>query len=198
LLIGVDTLIDFLRVATQGLIAMLLFVSATQGWLMLRNRWWETLLLLLIAFSLFRPDFWRDQLYPADDFRPAITIETYLQELTPTDSVKLQVEVEQDDGSLQLKDILLPLASVSGEERLGQLGFVTEEGQDSLRVSDIAFMSPAEMAGLEPGYTQRITGFYTPLAQPASGWFLMPPLLLLGSILLLQWRRKIRKEDTGG
>jgi hypothetical protein len=198
LLIGVDTLIDFLRVATQGLIAMLLFVSATQGWLVLRNRWWETLMLLLIAFSLFRPDFWRDQLYPADDFRPAIAIETYLQELTPTDSVKLQVEVEQDDGSLQLQDILLPLSSVSGEERLGQLGFVTEEDQDSLRVSDIAFMSPAEMAGLEPGYTQRITGFYTPLAQPASGWFLIPPLLLLGSILLLQWRRKIRKEDSGG
>jgi TRAP transporter 4TM/12TM fusion protein len=198
LLIGVDSLIDFLRVATQGLIAMLLFVSATQGWLIMRNRWWETLLLLLIAFSLFRPDFWRDQLSPAHEFRPASTIEAYLQELTTKDSVKLQVEVEQDDGNLRLKDILLPLSSVSGEQRLGQLGFVTEEDGDSLQVSDIAFMSPAEVAGLEPGFTQRITGYYTPLVQPASGWFLLPPLLLLVCILLLQWRRVIRKEDSGG
>jgi TRAP-type uncharacterized transport system fused permease subunit len=198
LLIGVDSLFDFLRVATQGLIAMLLFVSATQGWLMMRNRWWETLLLLLIAFSLFRPDYWRDQLFPAEAFRPATSIEQHLQALSTTDSVKLQVEVEKDDGSLQLKDILLPLSSVSGEGRLAQLGFVTEEDSDSLRVSDIAFMSPAEMAGLEPGFTQRITGFYTALTQPASGWFLLPPLMLLVSILLLQWRRMTRKEDTGG
>ncbi|MCU7844397.1 MAG: TRAP transporter permease [Candidatus Thiodiazotropha sp. (ex Monitilora ramsayi)] len=190
LLIGVDGFIDFVRVAGQGLIAMLLFVSATQGWLMMRNRWWETVLLLLIAFSLFRPDFWRDQLFPAYDFQPAAAVEAHLQGLSTDDTVRLQVEVEQDDGSMQLRDVLLTLSSVSGEGRLRQLGFITEPDGDSLRVNDIAFMSPAETAGLEPGFTVRIAGYYTALRQPESSWFLLPPLLLLGCIVLIQIRRR--------
>jgi hypothetical protein len=103
--------------------------------------------------------------------------------------------VEQNDGTLQMQDILLPLTSISGDERLAQLGFITEPEGQSLRVSDIAFMSPAEMAGLEPGFTQSISGYYLPLKQPANGWFLLPPLLLLIAMLLLQWRRSERKQD---
>ncbi|MCU7812517.1 MAG: DUF3394 domain-containing protein, partial [Candidatus Thiodiazotropha sp. (ex Notomyrtea botanica)] len=193
LLIGVESVVDFVQVAGQGLIAILLFVSATQGWLMIRNRWWETVLLLVIAFSLFRPDFWRDQLFPAYDIQPAAAVETHLQQLSTDDAIRLQVEVEQDDGSLQLRDVLLALSSVSGEGRLQQLGFITEADGDSLRVNDIAFMSPAESAGLEPGYTLRISGYYTALRQPDSGWFLLPPLLILGGIVLLQLRRKDMK-----
>ncbi|MCU7808289.1 MAG: TRAP transporter permease [Candidatus Thiodiazotropha sp. (ex Semelilucina semeliformis)] len=193
LLIGVESVVDFIQVAGQGLIAILLFVSATQGWLMIRNRWWETVLLLVIAFSLFRPDFWRDQLFPAYDIQPAAAVETHLQRLSTDDVIRLQVEVEQDDGSRQLRDVLLALSSVSGEGRLQQLGFITEADGDSLRVNDIAFMSPAESAGLEPGYTLRISGYYTALRQPDSGWFLLPPLLILGGIVLLQLRRKDMK-----
>ena len=38
-----------------GVVAMMLFASATQGYMFTRNKWWESVLLLLIAFSLFRP-----------------------------------------------------------------------------------------------------------------------------------------------
>ena len=47
-----------------AVIAMLLFASATQGWFMVRNRIWESLVLLLVAFTLFRPGFWLDQVQP--------------------------------------------------------------------------------------------------------------------------------------
>ena len=47
-----------------AVIAMLLFASATQGWLLVRNKLWESALLLLIAFTLFRPGFWLDQIDP--------------------------------------------------------------------------------------------------------------------------------------
>jgi len=40
--------------------AMLLFAAATQGWFLTKNRIWETAILLLVAFSLFRPGFWMD------------------------------------------------------------------------------------------------------------------------------------------
>ena len=38
-----------------AVIAMMLFAAATQGYLLARNRIWETGVLLLVAFSLFRP-----------------------------------------------------------------------------------------------------------------------------------------------
>ena len=36
-------------------LAMGCFVAATQNWLLTRNRWYETVALLLICFTLFRP-----------------------------------------------------------------------------------------------------------------------------------------------
>ena len=45
-------------------IAMLLFAAATQGWFLAKNRIYETIALLLIAFTLFRPGFWMDMVSP--------------------------------------------------------------------------------------------------------------------------------------
>ena len=45
-------------------IAMLLFAAATQGWFLARNRFYETIALLLVAFTLFRPGFWMDMVSP--------------------------------------------------------------------------------------------------------------------------------------
>ncbi|NLC21213.1 MAG: TRAP transporter permease, partial [Halomonadaceae bacterium] len=39
-------------------IAMLIFAAGTQGYFLVRSRWYESLLLLLVAFTLFRPGFW--------------------------------------------------------------------------------------------------------------------------------------------
>ena len=47
-----------------AVIAMLLFASATQGWWLVRNKLWESAVLLLIAFTLFRPGYWLDQVSP--------------------------------------------------------------------------------------------------------------------------------------
>jgi hypothetical protein len=44
-----------------ALVAMLLFAAATQGYFIAKSRLWETAVLLLIAFTLFRPGFWLDQ-----------------------------------------------------------------------------------------------------------------------------------------
>jgi TRAP-type uncharacterized transport system fused permease subunit len=34
---------------------MLVFAAATQGYFLVKTRWYETLLLLLVTFTLFRP-----------------------------------------------------------------------------------------------------------------------------------------------
>lgn len=47
-----------------AVIAMMLFASATQRYLLTRNKLWESGVLLLIAFTLFRPGYWLDQVSP--------------------------------------------------------------------------------------------------------------------------------------
>ena len=52
-----------------AVIAMMLFAAATQGFFFVRSKLWETLALLLVAFTLFRPGFWLDYVqatFPAD------------------------------------------------------------------------------------------------------------------------------------
>jgi TRAP transporter 4TM/12TM fusion protein len=189
LLIGVESFWAFLLVASQGLVAMLLFVSAAQGWLLTRNRRWESLLLLLLAFSLFRPGYWQDQIYPSQALLPAVGLQSHLSALETKDTVLLQVQVETDEGDLELRDVRLQLPQQPSGDRLAQLGFITEPNGDSLRVMDITFMSAAELAGLESGYTLSINGFYRDLPQPPRELFLLPPLLLLAGLLGLQYRR---------
>ena len=190
LLIGVHGLGELLLVVVQGLIAMLLFVSATQGWLLTRNRWWETALLLLIAFSLFRPGYWRDQFYPPHQFEPASQLQAYLPSMAAGQGLRLRVTEEADDGSLRTRDIRLAMPVQPEDDPLRFLGFITEVDGDTLRIVDILFMSPAEAVGLEAGFAQRIEGFYTDLRQPDSSWFLLPPMLLLGGVVWRQYRRK--------
>ncbi|WP_241006453.1 DUF3394 domain-containing protein, partial [Aeromonas media] len=53
-------------------IAMLIFAAATQGFFLVKSRWYESVLLLLVAFTLFRPGFWMDRLHdPYRDTAPA-------------------------------------------------------------------------------------------------------------------------------
>ncbi len=54
-----------------AVVAMMLFAAATQGYFFARNRIWESVILLLVAFSLFRPGFWLDKLYPGAGRRVA-------------------------------------------------------------------------------------------------------------------------------
>ena len=57
-------------------------------------------------------------------------------------------------------------------------------------MTDIGFMSIAESVGLELGYTQRIIGYEERLSQPSKYWFVLPPLLLFGLVVVAQRRRR--------
>ena len=52
-------------------VAMLIFAAATQGFFFTKSRWYESILLLLVAFTFFRPGFWMDRIVaPYDDIAP--------------------------------------------------------------------------------------------------------------------------------
>ena len=45
-------------------LAMMLFAAATQGYFLAKSRLWESLVLLVVALTLFRPGYWLDRVVP--------------------------------------------------------------------------------------------------------------------------------------
>ena len=64
LLIGIDNFWHGLVVVLTSLIAILVFTSATQGWFINKLKFYEIIVFLIIAMSLFRPGFILDKFYP--------------------------------------------------------------------------------------------------------------------------------------
>jgi TRAP transporter 4TM/12TM fusion protein len=194
LLIGVESIGHLLLVATTGLAAMFMFASATQSWFITRNRWWESAILVIAAFSMFRPDFWRDQFFPPYEQRPAIELHESIVDMNPGDPLRLKIEIENENGKTVIRNLVLPVPDVPAESRMKQLGFTTETSGDRVEIVDIDFMSPAENAGLESGYASAIIGYESKLNQPVKYWFILPPIMLAAMLGLWQRRRNQHLE----
>ena len=190
LLIGVSHPLHYLWIFVTATLAMLLFVAALQGWWLARCNWWERGLLLIIAMSLFRPDFWRDQFFPESVLLPPTTIHD--RSYSAGQTMALAIEVEQDSGAPGNRQIVFTLPHNTRDDPLTAVGLITTTTGDIITIDDIAFLSPAEQAGLEPGYARRITGLVEPRPQPNQAWFVLPFLLPL----LLLWRSQRRRIHT--
>jgi len=59
-------------------IAMMLFASAIQGFFLVRNKIWESVLMLVLAFAMFRPGFFWDFIEPKFDFVPGTEVQQYV------------------------------------------------------------------------------------------------------------------------
>ena len=77
-------------------LAMLAFCSAIQNYIVVKNRFYETLLLLIVAFTLFRPDFWLDKIQspyhkiPGNKIIQLISHDKSILNLTENKSVRLE------------------------------------------------------------------------------------------------------------
>jgi len=191
LLIDVGWLGGF-AVFVVATVAMLLFAAATQGYFLARSRFYETALLLLIAFTLFRPGFWMDMVSPPDREVEPGRIAAVADRMQPGEILRLRVEGFDAVGNPRSFVALLPLGEgETGEERLNAAGLeLYTEGEEVL-VDNAAFDSPAEEAGLE--FDQKIVTVKEPLDQPPKELMYIPALLLLGLIVMLQRGRRGRQ-----
>ncbi|MEH6476647.1 MAG: TRAP transporter permease [Sneathiella sp.] len=168
--------------------AMLLFTAGTQGYFLAKSKIWESALLILIAFTLFRPGFWMDMIVPPFDHAAPSNIASALGGVETGAEVRLIVLGENDVGDPINITAVLPInADGSGAERLQALGLeILIEGENVI-IDDAAFDSIAQKAGLD--FDQKIQSVLLPSNQPAKSWLYFPALFLLGFIVLLQRRR---------
>lgn len=179
-----------------SLVAMLLFAAATQGYFIAKSRRWETAVILLIVFTLFRPDFWlnvaQDE-YTASSGPAAIDAVGSVPLGTP---VRLVISAPDfDTGEVGTKTIvLIPEQDAGGLERLSAVGLDVFEEGDVLRVDEPFPGTPyfETLANEYDFYADepvQIISAEVPNDRMPKEIFFLPAFLLLGLIILIQRRR---------
>ena len=188
LLIGVESIWHGALVTVMSLFAILAFSSLTQGWMFVRVRWHESLLLAVSCFMLFRPDFFMDQLAPP--FEPVAFDAFVSGAFTPEPGrqVRLHVTRATDYGD-RFKLFVLETPDEQAATAAQTFGVgLRPEGEHRFVVADLAWNGMAEQAGMDWG--DDVTGVDVEQPDlPAKELVYPVGLLLLGLVLASQLLR---------
>ncbi|MBL6953808.1 MAG: TRAP transporter permease [Alphaproteobacteria bacterium] len=168
--------------------AILLFTAGTQGYFLARSKIWESVLLILIAFSLFRPGFWMDLISPPFVEEDPAAIVEVVGKAAPGAELRLIVQGDNDIGEAIVFTALLPVPDKpTGAERLEAYGLVLLFEDGTVSIDNAVFDSAAQKAGLD--FDQRVLSVMAPADQPIKQLIFIPALLLLGFVVVVQRRR---------
>jgi TRAP transporter 4TM/12TM fusion protein len=186
--------------------AMLLFAAATQGHFLVRSRLWETLALLLVAFTLFRPGFWLDQMH--DPFVTVAPKEILQVASERPEDGQLRVVVsgpdfDKPDKTFQTTLLIRLGMEGTGEARLKRDGLELEVDGDAVKVVEPLPGSPLfdqigrkfDYYGDRPVVIAEVQVRAERLRKEV---FYLPALALLGLVVLLQVRRREKVKTASG
>jgi hypothetical protein len=190
LMIGIASWAQLVLVVVAAVVAMLVFAAGTQGWFLVRSRWWESALLLLVTFTLLRPGFWLDLALPRYDVLPGQTLVEQADAAPAGAGLRVRVEGTTIEGKEVKKTVLLPLGAPGrGVQRIAAAGLRVMKQPAGTQVMSVALKSAADKAGFEQGFL--VTGIETERPRLAKEWLFVPALLVLGAVALAQRRRAV-------
>ena len=191
LMIGIGGWLHLTIIVFGAVVAMMVFAAGTQGWFITKSRWWETAALLLIAFTLFRPGFFWDELYPPLTEKPATELVRVLDKVKGGEQLRLEIKGEKMNGEEFTKTVMLPVGDeATGEEKLAGIGIETRDEDGRIFVDMVTFASPAQKAKID--FDQEILSVQMPTDRPNKEWMFIPALILLSLIWFLQRGRAAR------
>ena len=195
LMIGIDGPWHLVLTVVSATVAMLVFAAATQGFFMVRSRWYESIALLLVTFTLFRPGYFWDMVYPEHEMRPASELSEMVAKAPADARQRFWIEGMNLDGKEIKKGVLLPLgAEGTAPERLKRAGLQIMSLGDKIQVAAVQFGSTAEKLGIEQGFD--ITQVEVPADRPSKEWAFIPAMALLGLIVMVQRARGRREKKV--
>jgi len=170
---------------------MLAFAAATQGFFLTKSRIWETVALLVVAFTLFRPGFWWDMAYPPLIEETPAKLEEMVASMDPGSRVRIAVKGEKLSGKEYTKTLMLQVGDeASGKERMEGIGIETREEDGKILVDNVVFSSQAEKAGID--FDQEVLNIQMPSHRPPKQLMFIPALLLYALVWFVQ-RGRIKK-----
>ena len=200
LMIGIDSTFEFIIVVITSIVGMMLFAAATQGYWLVKNKWWETVFLLLVTFLMFRPGYIWDKIQAPYNSIPGSQIFEVADKMKAGDTLEFVVTGETIEGVQRKFTFGLPLVSgKTGKERINETG---------LRLDNM--FGPMEVAMIIPGNNKQVEAIKT--AGVDSGWIiesvrvktdrlpkqivLIPVFAFLFFMAWIQLRRKKRLQKT--
>jgi TRAP transporter 4TM/12TM fusion protein len=191
LIIGVTSWLHLVLVIVTAVLAMLIFAAASQNYFLTKNRIWETIALVLIALTFFRPGFWWDKVYPPLTEVPAANLEQMVEEMEPGAQLRIVLKGEKDNGKEFTKTVMLPVGEAkTGAERLAEAGIETRMEESKMLIDNVVFSSPAEKAGID--FDQEILNIQVPSKRLPKQLMFIPAMLLLALVWFMQ-KGRIRK-----
>jgi len=179
-----------------AVIAMMLFASATQGWLLTRNRLWESAALLLVAFTLFRPGYWLDKVQPPYVSEEGSKVYEVVGDITPGGTATFVVSGPNfDTGEMDQTTLLVPLDSPKdAAERLSDAGLDVrlENGVAIIDEPMIGTRYFEQIGNLFDFYGDdpvQISQINKPVERMPKEIFYLPAMLLLALVFWIQRRR---------
>ncbi|WP_415891449.1 TRAP transporter permease [Neptuniibacter sp. SY11_33] len=189
ILIGIEGPIHLLMTIFGALVAMLVFAAATQGYWLVKSRWYETVLLLVIAFLMFRPGAVWDEIYPPIDEVSPTKIEQVAEGSPNNRPLRMRVAGETIDGDFVHKTVELPLVSEgTGAEKIEAAGLMLREDEGKVIVDMVTFDSDAQKVGLD--FDWEIKTIEVEADRPPKQLVWIPVLLLLFAMAAMQKRRR--------
>ncbi len=192
ILIGITSYVELALVACAATLGMMLFAAATMNYFLTKSRIWESAALLVVTFTLMRPDYWMNKFVPPfDEVDPRRLAE--LAGAAPDGAlIPLVVEGDNLEGETVRKTVTIRVSGAPGDgrARLGEAGLRVIPGPAGPTVGPVQFGTSAKRAGLEPG--QQILAVKVPADRPSPYLLFVPAVALLGVIVAMQRARRAR------
>ncbi len=189
-------LLEGIFVFIVATIAMLLFAAGTQGYFIARSKLWESGMLILVAFMLFRPGFFLDYVQPPFHESPPTEITQSVAAAPVGSAMRIVVSgPDFDTGQTTSTTIVLQIeGEADGATRLSTAGLTPIIDQDVVKLDEPFPGTP---------YFERLGGFdfyaeeavviekvQSPASRMPKQLFYIPAMLLLGIVIFFQRRRQ--------
>jgi hypothetical protein len=170
--------------------AMLIFTAGLQGFFIAKSRIYESLILILIAFTLFRPGFWMDMVAPPTESVAPTTIAEQMAAHEPGTELRLQIDgLDAVGDPTSFTTVIEVPEGETGADRIANFGLELIVSEADVVIDNVTFDSPAEKQGVFD-WDQKIVVLEIPAEQPPRELMWIPALMLLGLIWVIQSRRR--------
>jgi TRAP transporter 4TM/12TM fusion protein len=199
LLINVGV-VDGIAVFIVATIGMLIFAAGTQGFFIARSKMWESVALILIAFTLFRPGFWLDQVQAPFASADPQNLEQVAGVQPDNVEIRIFVSGQNAGGDDVETTVVLPLGPKgTGAARLEAAGIKIIQKDGKTIIDDVVQAdakgkpTAAVIAKLE--FDMEILSAEVPQERMPKQLFYIPALLFLIVVWGLQ-RRRVPAKNT--
>jgi TRAP transporter 4TM/12TM fusion protein len=200
LMIGIDSILEFVLVVISSVIAMLVFASSTQNFFIVRNKIWETLALLLVAFTLFRPGFFWDEVQPPYEYKNGNEIFQVAENIKPYEDIVFSINGLTIEGVDRTYTFALPIENgKTGLEKINNTGMELVSNNGVVEVMSIMQgmssnnkinkqIEAMKIAGVDSSWV--VKSVRVPADRINKQIMFIPAILLLLFIYFMQRRRK--------